>query len=105
MKNFVNEFKSMDKALEERGFTLYGGYEYCHGGYEYCFIAKYAENKYVVIAMDYDSAQVWNVARDITDAEFVSAMTGDYNEYDALYADSIIETLPLSWALGFRVNT
>lgn len=98
MKNFVNEFKSMDEALESRGFTLYGGYEYC-------FIAKYSENKYVVIAMDYDSAQVWNVARDITDAEFVSALTGDYNKYDALYADSIIETLPIAWALGFDVNT
>jgi hypothetical protein len=97
MKNFVNEFKSMDEALESRGFMLYGEYEQC-------FIAKYAENKYVVISMDYDSAQVWHVTRDITDAEFVSGMTGDYSEYNALYADSIIETLPLTWALGFDVN-
>ena len=96
MKNFVNEFKSMGKALEERGFTLYDGDEPC-------FIAKYAKNAYVVIASDFESAQIWFVNREITDDEFAHIMTANCKEYDLLWKNSTIFSHPLTWAVGYNI--
>lgn len=94
MKDFVNNFKSVDEALRERGFTYYGGQEPC-------YIAKYSKSVYVVVSHDYETTQVWYVPYDITDEQFATTMTGGYLEYDQLYKNSEIDTLPLSWALGF----
>ncbi len=77
MNNFVNEFKPIQNALESRGFTLYNGDEPC-------FIAKYAKNAYVVIASDFEFAQIWYVNREITDDEFVYIVTKNCKEYDLL---------------------
>ncbi len=96
MNNFVNEFKPIQDALESRGFTLYDGDEPC-------FIAKYAKNAYVVIASDFEFAQIWYVNREITDDEFVKIVTGkDDAAFDKLYCDTYIVTVSLAWALGFR---
>ena len=94
MNDFVQNFKSVDEALRERGFTYYGGQEPC-------YIAKYSSDVYVVVSRDYEDAQVWYVRRGITDEEFATAMTGGYLEYDTLYAESDVDTLPLAWALGY----
>ena len=96
MKNFVNEFKPIQDALESRGFTLYDG----DGP---CFIAKYAKNAYVVIASDFESAQIWYVHREITDDEFVYIMTKSCKEYDLLCKDSTLFSHPLTWAVGYTV--
>ena len=94
MKDFVLNFKPVDEALRERGFTYYGGQEPC-------YIAKYSKSVYVVVSRDYETTQVWYVPYDITDEQFATIMTGGYSEYDQLYKNSEIDTLPLSWALGF----
>lgn len=96
MKNFVNEFKPIQDALESRGFTLYDGDEPC-------FIAKYAKNAYVVIASDFEFAQIWFVNREITDDEFVYIMTKNCKEYDLLWKNSILFSHPLTWAFGYNI--
>ena len=94
MKDFVLNFKPVDEALRERGFTYYGGQEPC-------YIAKYRKSVYVVVFLDYENSQVWYVKRDITDEEFAAVMTGEYHEYHTLYEESDVDTLPLAWALGY----
>jgi len=97
MRNFINEFKPIQDAFESRGFTLYGGDDPC-------FIAKYADNAYVVIPSDFSSALVFTVHREITDDEFIYIMVTDIGaEYDVFCKECTIEGHPLTWAVGYTV--
>ena len=97
MKQFANTFTNMDDILEDRGFTLYDGYEPC-------YIARMRPGMYVVITNDLETVEIWNCTdTQVDDDNFVRIMTGDSeHEYAELRDNSNVSEKDLAWALGFN---
>ena len=96
MKQFANTFRQIDEILAERGFTLYGDENRN-------YVAKISDGVYVVISGDLEQTEIWNVNPEMTDDEFISAVSGnDWDLYDDLRDDAEIEVKDFAWAIGFE---